>query len=129
MVSWSTKKQTTVATSSTEAEYMAAHHCSKQVVWIRNLLTELGSTTAQSPMMIYIDNRGAIEIAKDPKHHQRTKHIDVQHHYICEWVTLKIVKIEHVPSCDMLADGFTKALPRIKYDRMLDGLGIGHLPG
>jgi hypothetical protein len=128
-VSWSTKKQTTVATSSTEAEYMAAHHCSKQVVWLRNLLTELGTTAAESPTRMYLDNRGAIDIAKDPKHHQRTKHIDVQHHYIRERVALKILDIEHIPSCDMLADGFTKALPRVLYDRMLDGLGLGLLLG
>jgi hypothetical protein len=77
-VSWSSKKQPTVATSLTEAKYVAALYCTRTVVWICHLLSELDATFG--PSKLFLDNQGSIDLTKDPWHSQRTWHIDVAHH-------------------------------------------------
>jgi hypothetical protein len=69
---------------STEAEYIAAAHCACQIIWLHNLLSELGANPTDEPVMLYIDNKGAIDLTKDSRHHQQTKHIDVIYHFIQE---------------------------------------------
>ena len=80
-VSWNCKKQPTIALSTTEAEYMAASHCTKEAIWIRKLMADVGLHQGRA-MTIMCDNQGCIGLAKNPTHHSRTKHIDVQHHFI-----------------------------------------------
>ena len=94
-------------------------------LWLRRLLIELGLDELEtSPTTIFIDNRGAIDLTKDNRHHQRTKHIDIIHHFIRERVEDKTFAVTHCPSAEMLADGFTKPLPREPFSRMVDGLGL-----
>jgi hypothetical protein len=85
VISWSSRKQPTVATSSCEAEYMATCHATKEAVWLRALL--LGMDLAQPrATLISVDNHGALALTEDPYFHARSKHIDVQYHFTCERV-------------------------------------------
>ena len=80
-VSWRSKKQSTVASSSTEAEYMALLEATKESIWVQRLLSELGQTV-ENANIIFEDNQGAIALANNPEHHARTKHIDIQYHFV-----------------------------------------------
>ena len=108
-VSWMSKKQSTTATSSTEAEYIAASESIKEMLYTYNLLKEF--TTVVCPIYLHIDNTGAISISEKNINNQRTKHIDVRYHHIRDWVQSKVVKIGKVKSIDNTADLFTKSLP------------------
>jgi len=77
-VSWSSKKQQTVAASSCEAEYMAAGHCTKEALWLRSLLSGL-EIASLGPTVLHCDNQGTISLTKDTSYHARSKHIDVTH--------------------------------------------------
>ena len=123
LVSWSSKKQATVAKSSTEAEYVALSLATQESIWLRRLLESIRHTTA-SPTVIYEDNQGAIEISKNPKHHNRTKHIDVSFHFTRERVSSKEVTVVHCPTSDMIADVMTKALGRVQFQKLRDLLGV-----
>ena len=84
-ISWKAKQQPTVTASSTEAEYMSVSQTAHQGLWIRRLLIELGLEHIEpDPTIVFLDNCGAIDLSKDSRHHDRTKHINIQHHFICE---------------------------------------------
>ena len=122
-ISWSTKKQTTVAKSSTEAEYVALSLATQEAVWLRRLLYELGKKS-DSSTVIYEDNQGAIELAKNAKYHNRTKHIDICHHFVRERVVSKEIKVIYCPTENMIADIMTKGLPKATFEAMRDLLGV-----
>ena len=123
LISWMSKKQSTTATSSTEAEYMAAASATKEAVWIRNVLLNLDHGQ-HNPTPIFIDNRGARILTEDPSFHQRAKHIEVQHHYSRECYERGIVVFIDIPTKDNLADMFTKALPAPSFERFRESLGL-----
>jgi hypothetical protein len=108
-ISWRLKKQPTVALSSMEAEYMAANLSTHEAIWLCHIYDELGSPT-QQPTTLHIDNCSAINFSKNSNFHVRSKHIDIQHHFIREKVVSNEIKIFHCPSTKNLADIFTKAL-------------------
>ena len=110
VVSWASKRQPTVALSTTEAEYMALTQATKEAIWLRNLMHDLQQPD-QGPTTIFEDNQACIAIANNPVHHSRTKHIDVQHHFVRERISLGDVKLEYCSTDLMLADTLTKALP------------------
>src|SRR3954466_14683682 len=86
-VSWKSSKQDTVASSSIEAEYIAASEAAKEAVWIRNFLIALGVVQgASNPMEVYCDNNGAIAQSKEPRQHQKNKHIRMGYHKIQEFI-------------------------------------------
>ena len=106
---WSSKKQPIVTLSTTEAEYIALTHGAKQLMWLRQLLIDLGFN--MSPRIpLRCDNLAAITISKDNSYHARTKHINIRYHYIRERITSHEVDLTHVASKDNAADIFTKAL-------------------
>jgi hypothetical protein len=115
-VAWSSKKQTSTALSSTEAEYISLTHASKQAIWIRNLLDSLNRWPSHQdqllPLTLCCDNQGAIKLALNPEFHARTKHIDIAHHFIRECVRNGQITLKWVPTKDMCADDMTKALAR-----------------
>lgn len=113
-VIWSARKQGVVATSTTDAEYIAAHDASKEIVWTRGLLEEIG-VTQDSPTMLYCDNAAAEKLIKNPVFHRRTKHVDIKYHYVRQIYEDGKLKIQHVASEDQLADIFTKPLARDKF--------------
>ena len=121
-VSWSSKRQSLVTTSTCEAEYVASCHATKEAMWLRRLLETLGHK--QSTTTMHSDNAGSITLTKDATYHARSKHIDVQFHYTRERVDDKDVSFHYLPSHDMPADMLTKALPRPKHEKFTHLLGV-----
>ena len=122
-VSWSSKRQATVALSTVEAEYVAMSRCAQQMVWTHSWLSEVDIEYV-SPGVIKGDNRGAIALSKNTKDHGKVKHIDIRHHYIRELIQSGAISLEHVSSSDNLADLFTKPLSRDHHHRLLATLNI-----
>jgi hypothetical protein len=116
VVSWSSKRQATVALSSTEAEYMALTQATKEAIWLRTFLNELGFHSNDATT-IFEDNQSAIALAKNPVHHARTKHIDIRHHYIREKLESGDIRLEYIHTSDMVADALTKPLPRPAFEK------------
>jgi hypothetical protein len=123
-ISWSSKRQHTVATSSCEAEYIGQCNATKEAVWLRLFLQEIGYA-ADGPTTILADNKLAIALANNPVYHGRSRHIDIQYHYTREKVVDNTVQLLYLPTAEMVADGLTKALDKIKHKRFLDLLGLG----
>jgi hypothetical protein len=109
VVSWSNKKQPTIALSSMEAEYKGASIIACEVVWLQKLLSDLGQSM-DAPVVIYCDNINSILLANNPVYHARTKHIEVHYHFIREKVLAKEIDFIHVNIEDQVVDNFTKAL-------------------
>lgn len=124
VVSYESKKQKTVALSSTEAEYMALSDCCKEGIYLVNLLSELVQY-GNMPLCLYSDNQSSIKLACNSLfHNKRTKHIDIRHHYVRECVLENKVKIEYVSTNDMPADILTKSLCKDKHYKFLSLMGI-----
>jgi hypothetical protein len=81
---WSSKRQPTIALSMTQAKYMASMQATKEAIWVTQLMKELGYMKRMKAMVIRCDNKGVISLTKNPTQHARTKHIDVQHHFVQE---------------------------------------------
>jgi hypothetical protein len=125
VVSWSSKKQPIITLSSTEAEYVALTHSSKDIIWIQKLLNKFSSIFHFSfPTTLYCDNQGAIRLSKDSTFHGRTKHIDVHFHFIRQTVAHGHINIIYCPTDDMIADTFTKPLARVKFEKFRRLLGV-----
>ena len=106
VVTWSSKKQRTVARSSTEAEYVAAADSVSEAIWLRSWVEQvLGETIV---VQLMCDNQSAIALAKNDTFHQRTKHIDVSHHFIREQIEFGNIKVHYVPTAEQDADILTK---------------------
>jgi len=124
-VTWSSKKQQTVAPSSTEAEYMALTQATKEAIWIKCLLTELNiNDFNQQLITIMTDSQGSQALAKNVVYHSRTKHIDIQHHFVREKVDNEDVKIVYCPTEEMIADVLTKGLSKEKHNRFIEGMSL-----
>lgn len=123
IISWSTKKQPTVATSSTEAEYIACCHTTKEVVWLRALLRAMGFPQTAATIL-WCDNQGAIALTEDPSVHARTKHIDVQYHYSRERVEMGEIGFKYIHTLENLADTFTKSLPETSFIKHHQSMGV-----
>ena len=115
LVSWATKKQNSVALSTTEAEYISAASCCSQLLWIKQQLRDFNVDAGC--MHIYCDNTSAISITKNDVHHKRTKHIDVKHHFLRDFYEKGEMSMEFVATNKQVADIFTKALPRDQYEK------------
>ena len=127
-VSWKSSKQATVADSTTEAEYIAASDAAKEAVWIRKFVKDLGVVPSiANPVDLFCDNNGAIAQAKEPRSHQRSKHILRRFHLIREIIDRGDVKICRVPTDDNIVDPLTKALPQSKHDYHTRGMGLRNL--
>ena len=123
MITWGSKKQTSISLSSTESEYVAMADAAQEVTWLQNLLEDLGYRQ-QGPTKLYGDNNGALAIAKNPQYHKRTKHFDTRNHYIRQKVKESEIEIEYCPRAEMTADIFTKALPKPKFQLHRTELGF-----
>ena len=126
-VSWKSRRQPTVALSSTEAEYMALSEATRHAIWLKRLLADLGAPVVD-PMVILGDNQGALFLARDPVHHQRTKHIDIRYHFIRERIEKGEVDVKYVPTVNMIADVLTKPLGRDAHRTACRGLGLVEHP-
>nr|KAJ0205508.1 hypothetical protein LSAT_V11C500231720 [Lactuca sativa] len=122
LISWSSKKQTSVAISTAEAEYVAAGRCCAQLLWIQNQLLDYGFKFSKTP--IYCDNTSAIQITQNHVQHSKTKHIEIRHHFIRDNVEKVKVVLEHVKTSEQLADIFTKALDSQSTAYIIGELGM-----
>ena len=116
-ISWKSRKQQTVALSTCEAEYMALCETAQEAVYLSRVFEELIGRTVDEPVQIYGDNRGSLDIVRNPVKHNRTKHIDIRYHFIRELYQSNIITVSHVASDENVADIMTKALPRFKYEK------------
>ena len=122
-IAWSSKKQTTVALSTAEAEYLAATHATKQLLWHKHLFMEL-KIRQNEPLTILCDNQAAIAIAHHPEFHARTKHINIAYHFLRDHIESKSLNIIYVPGKDNLADLFTKGLPKDLHEDLTRRIGV-----
>jgi hypothetical protein len=122
-VSWSSRLQPTVAVSTAEAEYMAAASAVREALWLKKLVAVLGRDV--SPVHMFCDNQAAIKLIKHLIASMRSKHIDVQHHFVRERVARGEVVFEYCSTNQMVADCMTKALPVHKFHNCLAGMGVG----
>lgn len=124
IISWASKKQPTVALSSTEAEYKAACVASSEAVWLRRILSDIGIPMKEATTL-HCDNQSCIALTKNSVFHARTKHIEIQYHYVRDLIQEGIVYMEYCPTEDNCADIFTKALGSSHLNKHLLNLGIG----
>jgi hypothetical protein len=108
LVSWASKKQNSVVLSTAEAEYIAAGHCCAQLLWMRQTLRDYGYKLRKVPLLC--DNESAIRMADNPVEHNRTKHIDIQYHFLRDHQQNGDIEIAYVSTHNQLADIFTKPL-------------------
>jgi hypothetical protein len=120
-VSWMSKKQSLVALSTTEAEYIALSSASQEAVWLQRLMKDIGQ---EMQMKIQEDNQSAIRIAQNPVFHSRTKHIDIKTHYVHELVTQGTISLEYCASKENIADIFTKPLAKTRFTYLREKLGL-----
>ena len=125
-ISWKSRKQSCVALSTAEAEYMALASAAQEAIWMSRLICELmyGNRCDMAPVKIYEDNQSAICIAKNQQQHGRTKHIDIKYHFTREQIAMKNIEVAYCRSKDMVADVFTKPLSGPTFKRMCSMLGM-----
>jgi hypothetical protein len=123
LISWKSQRQSTVALSSTEAEYMGLSAATQEAIWLKRLLSEL-KMYEDKTVVIHQDNQGAIALAKNPVFHQRTKHIDLRYHFIREQIEGKQVEVYYTPTGEMQADFLTKNLTRPLFEKHIKSIGL-----
>ncbi|GJU27107.1 hypothetical protein Tco_1165728 [Tanacetum coccineum] len=122
LTSWFLKKQTALAISTTEAEYVSVGKACQQALWMKQALVDYGIRLDDIPIMC--DNKGAIDLSKNPVQHSRTKHIEIRHHFLRDNVQKGNISIEKVSSEDNIADILTKPLKREPFNYLRLGLGM-----
>ena len=116
-VSWRSQKQTCVALSTAEAEYIALAAAAQEATWMRKLMKDFHESQAE-PVTIYEDNQSAICIANNPQSHHKTKHVDIKYHYVRDKVQDVTIKVQYCPTNDMIADILTKGLTHDRFTRL-----------
>jgi hypothetical protein len=116
----------TVTLSSTKVEYITRAHATKEAIWLRQLLLELGLDMS-SPTALHIDNQSAIAITRSLEFYDCTKHIDVRYYFLRQVVEDKSIKLEYIPTGDQVANALTKGFPPISYSKFRKEMGI-HYP-
>ncbi|RVW35969.1 Retrovirus-related Pol polyprotein from transposon TNT 1-94 [Vitis vinifera] len=123
LVTWRSKKQSVVARSSAEAEFRAMAQGICKGIWLNRLLEEL-RVPLKHPMVLYCDNQAAISIAKNPVHHDRTKHVEIDRHFIKEKIEEGVFKVSYTPTNCQTTDILTKALARVNFEDLTEKLGM-----
>jgi hypothetical protein len=126
LIAWSVHKHATVSHSSTEAKYKALANAMDEVIWVQNVLSELGVVLTWPPCL-GCDNLGATYITANPWFHVHTKHIEVDFHFVHERVACRQLDVRFISSVDQLVDGFTKSLPAAKLDLFRHNLNLSKL--
>jgi len=121
-VSWCSRRQPTVSTSTAEAEYLAAAAATKEALWYRKLLADLGE--ARTTIAIGEDNQACLAMLTNPEGTGRAKHIDIAHHMVRDRVARGEVSFHYTPTAEMAADGLTKPLPAAAFTTFRSRLGV-----
>ncbi|KAI0994923.1 hypothetical protein K3495_g13257 [Podosphaera aphanis] len=127
-ISWASRKQNSVATSTADAEYIAMAMFAKQGLWIAQILKDIKmqehiSTNGNTVQMLG-DNQGALALAKNPHLHERSKHIDICYHFIRDLSEKGKIEVKYTSTVDMIANGMTKSLQKIAFQRFKNLMGI-----
>ncbi|GJW17623.1 putative ribonuclease H-like domain-containing protein [Tanacetum coccineum] len=125
LISWQCKKQTIVANSTTEAEYVAAANCCGQVLWIQNQMLDYGFNLMNTK--IYIDNESTIYIVKNPVFHSKTKHIEIRHYFIRDSYEKRLIQVIKIHIDHNVADLLTKAFDVSRFNFLIAGIGLLNL--
>jgi hypothetical protein len=123
MISWQSRKQSNISLSTTEAEYIAACSASCEAIWLRKLLTGLFDLEMEATTIL-CDNQSYIKMIENSVFHDRSKHIEIRYHYICDMVQRGALKLQYISMDEQVADVLTKPLSRIKFEHFRDKLGI-----
>jgi hypothetical protein len=123
LVSWSARKQPTVARSSTKAEYKAMANATAEIIWIQSLLQELGIRSPPAAVL-WCDNLGESYLSANPIFHARMKHIEIDYHFVRERVVEKKLHIKFISTGDQIADGLTKQLVSWKHYEYVKNLNL-----
>jgi hypothetical protein len=123
LISWSSKRQNTVSRSSAEAEYRVVANGVAEATWLRQLLLEL-HTPLRRTTLVYCDNISVVYMTSNPVQHQRTKHIEIDLHFIREQVAIGNLRVLHVPTTSQYADIFTEGLPSSVFTEFRTSLNV-----
>jgi len=123
-ISWNSKKQPTVALSTTEAEYMALTSASQEALWLRRLMREISPAPKEGAIELMCDNKGAIDLSATSGYKPRTKHIDTKHHFIREKIESAQISVKYISTDLMLADVMTKALAKPRHYQLISKFGL-----
>lgn len=121
-ITWSSQKQRSVALSTTEAEFVAASEGAKEAIWLSRLLNEI-SDFSKIPIL-YIDNASAVKLIKNPEFHKRSKHIEVRYYFVREKYLEGTLNVEHLEGENQIADLLTKAIMRVRFEKLRDMTGL-----
>ena len=116
-ISWNSKKQTCVALSTAEAEYIALAKAAQELIRLHQLLIDTNENSV-NPMTIFEDNQSTIAMTRNPQHHGRAKHLDIKFHYIREMVTMNKIELKYYKSDEMIADMLTKGIGKIQFAKL-----------
>ena len=122
LISWNSKKQNSIALSTAEAEYVASGTCTAQILWVQSQLVDYGLTVERIPIMC--DNTSAINLAKNPVVHSRTKHIEIRHHFIRDHISKGDIELKFIDTTHQVADIFTKPLRTERFNSLVRELGM-----
>jgi hypothetical protein len=122
-VIWRSRKQRGHSLSTMEAEFIALSDVSKEIMWIQILLTDM-NFTKDEPLTICEDNNACIELAKESRHLEKAKHINMKTHFVWELIADGIIQLEKISTEDMVADRLTKALGNIKFEKHCHTAGL-----
>jgi hypothetical protein len=122
-ITWGSKRQTTIALSSTEAEYIALSEAARDAIWLRHLYGELGFIQKE-PILLLGDNEGSIILTRNPEFHKRTKHVEIHWHWVRELHADGLINVVACRDPQQTADILTKQLPRPKYVQHVAELGL-----
>ena len=126
-IAWSSKKQNSIARSSTEAEYRSLANTGAEMRWVYSMLTELGVTLPSTPV-VYCDNVDATYLSANHVFHSRMKHLALDFHFVRENVQSGALRVTHISTKDQLADALTKPLSRFRFQELMSKIGVTKLP-